>query len=160
MGDTVSAKKGQNHFKIQHTRNSRYASTAFFRIIHFLFYWEYIMSFKPIIELAKLQRENRVVTMMDGKKILLIWNKEQVHAIESQCPHLKLSLTKGTITEENSIVCPFHKSEFDLTNGQAKCWSPWPPLVGSLLAKVSKKKNLKIYPTQIENGQVLVKIDS
>jgi hypothetical protein len=33
MGDTVSAKKGQNHFKIQHTRNPRYASTAFFRII-------------------------------------------------------------------------------------------------------------------------------
>lgn len=117
------------------------------------------MAFKPAIELAKLQQENRFVTLIDGKKILLIWHKDQVHAIESQCPHLKLPLTKGKITEDDSIVCPFHKSEFNLNSGETKCWSPWPPVVGSLLGKITKNRNLKIYPTQIENGQVLVEVN-
>ncbi|HAT8178155.1 TPA: Rieske 2Fe-2S domain-containing protein [Legionella pneumophila] len=117
------------------------------------------MSFKPAIELAKLQQNNREVTIIDGQKILIIWHDNQVHAIQSQCPHLKLPLAKGKITESCSIICPFHKSEFDLKTGEAKCWSPWPPVVGNLLGKISSKKNLKIYPTRIENGQILVDVD-
>ena len=119
---------------------------------------EVIMAFKPAVELTKLQQDNRFVTLIDGKKILLIWHKDQVHAMDSQCPHLKLSLAKGKVTDDNSIVCPFHKSEFELASGETKCWSPWPPVVGNLLGKISKEKNLKIYPTQIENGQVMVDI--
>lgn len=117
------------------------------------------MAFKPAVELAKLQQENRFVTCIDGKKILLIWNNDQVHAMDSQCPHLKLPLTRGKITEDNSIICPFHKTEFDLSSGEHKCWSPWPPVLGSLLGKVSKEKNLRIYPTQIENGHVYIECE-
>jgi nitrite reductase/ring-hydroxylating ferredoxin subunit len=117
------------------------------------------MAFKPAVELSKLQQENRFVTLIDGKKILLIWHKEQVYAVESQCPHLKLPLTKGKITAEGSIICPFHKSEFDLSNGETKCWSPWPPVVGNLLGKIAKEKSLKVYPTQIENGHIFVEIN-
>ncbi|KTD49312.1 Rieske (2Fe-2S) protein [Legionella quateirensis] len=114
------------------------------------------MAFKPAMELTKLQQENRHVTTIDGQKILFIWHNDQVHAIQSQCPHLKLPLVKGTITEDCAIVCPFHKSEFDLNTGEAKCWSPWPPVVGTLLGKISKEKHLKVYPTQIDNGQIMV----
>jgi nitrite reductase/ring-hydroxylating ferredoxin subunit len=117
------------------------------------------MAFKPAVELSKLQQENRFVTLIDGKKILLIWHKEQVYAVESQCPHLKLPLTKGKITAEGSIICPFHKSEFNLSNGETKCWSPWPPVVGNLLGKIAKEKSLKVYPTQIENGHIFVEIN-
>ncbi|BCA97063.1 hypothetical protein TUM19329_34240 [Legionella antarctica] len=116
------------------------------------------MAFTPAVELTKLQQENRYVTLIDGKKILFIWHKEQVYAIESQCPHLKLPLAKGKITDNGSIICPFHKSEFNLTNGESLCWSTWPPVVGNLLGKISKEKNLKVYPTQIENGQILVEL--
>lgn len=116
------------------------------------------MSFKFAMELANLQHENRQVIVIDGTKILFIWHKDQVHAIQSQCPHLKLPLSKGTITEKDTIVCLFHHSEFDLCTGETKYWSPWPPIVGNLLGKVSKQKNLKIYPTQIENGQIFVNV--
>jgi nitrite reductase/ring-hydroxylating ferredoxin subunit len=123
-------------------------------LIYCIFFkWEkQIMSFKPAMELAKLQQ----VAVIDGEKILFIWHNDQVHAVQSQCPHLKLPLTKGKITGDSSIICPFHKSEFDLKTGEAKCWSPWPPVVGNVLGMISKEKNLKIYPTQIENGQILV----
>ena len=70
-----------------------------------------------------------------------------------------MPLVKGTITEDTTIVCPFHKSEFDLCTGETKCWSPWPPVVGNLLGMLSKKKTLKVYSTQIDNGQILVDIN-
>lgn len=116
------------------------------------------MAFKLAMELAQLQQENRHVAQIDGHKILFIWHNDQVHAVQSQCPHMKLPLAKGTITEDCAIICPFHKSEFDLNTGKTKCWSPWPPVVGSLLGKLSKEKDLKVYPTQIENGQIMVDI--
>lgn len=117
------------------------------------------MAFKPAMELTALQKEGRCVSTIDGHKILFIWNKDQVHAIQAQCPHLKLPLAKGKITENATIICPFHKSEFDLCSGETKCWSPWPPVVGGILGKISKQKNLKIYPTQIENGHIMVNIE-
>ena len=116
------------------------------------------MAFQPAGELAKLQTEKRFVTLIEGKKILLIWHKNQVHAIESQCPHLKLPLIKGKITEEDSIICPFHKSAFDLNNGKTTCWSPSPRVIGPLLGKITSQRDLKIYPAKIENGQIMVDI--
>ncbi|MCL5272903.1 MAG: Rieske (2Fe-2S) protein [Gammaproteobacteria bacterium] len=106
------------------------------------------MAFKPAMELAQLQQESRHVTVIDGHKILFIWYNDKVHAIQSQCPHLKLPLVKGKITEECAIVCPFHKSEFDLNTGEAF----------NLLGKLSKEKNLTVYPTQVQNGQIMVEI--
>ncbi|KTD76404.1 Rieske (2Fe-2S) protein [Legionella waltersii] len=116
------------------------------------------MTFISAISLAELQENNRIVKEIEGRKILFIWHDNQVFAIQSQCPHLKLPLAKGKITESCSIVCPFHKSEFDLNTGEAKCWSPWPPVVGNVLGMISKQKNLNVYPTQVENGQVFVQM--
>lgn len=114
------------------------------------------MAWKPAIDLADLQQKERETVVIDGKKILFIWHKEQVHAVQAQCPHFKLPLGKGKITEDCAIICPFHKSEFDLCTGDVKSWSPWPPAVGNLLAKVVKPKNLQVYPTRIEQGKVHV----
>ncbi|CAM2743324.1 Rieske (2Fe-2S) protein [Legionella worsleiensis] len=114
------------------------------------------MAFKPAMELKQLQQEKRHVMTIDDQKILFIWHKEQVHAIQSQCPHLKLPLVKGVITDDCAIVCPFHKSEFDLNTGETKCWSAWPPVVGPLLGKITTKKDLRVYPTHIEDGQIMI----
>jgi nitrite reductase/ring-hydroxylating ferredoxin subunit len=116
------------------------------------------MAWKPAIALAELQQEERKTAVIDGNKILFIWHKEQVHAVQAQCPHFKLPLKKGKITENCAIVCPFHKSEFDLTTGDVKCWSPWPPVVGDLMGKMVKPQNLKIYPTRIEDGEIQVNV--
>ena len=116
------------------------------------------MAWKAAINLVDLQQNNRQTALIDGHKILFIWHDEQVHAVQAQCPHLKLPLAKGTINEECALVCPFHKSAFDLKTGAVKCWSPWPPVVGALLGKVSKPKELRIYPTKVENEQIFVNV--
>ncbi|KTC79585.1 dioxygenase, ferredoxin subunit [Legionella cherrii] len=116
------------------------------------------MSWKPTITLSQLQQKGRHCETIDDHKILLIWHNDKVYAIASQCPHFKLPLTKGTITDENTIVCPFHKSAFNLTTGSPECWSPWPPAVGTVLGKLSKPKNLKIYPVRIDNDMIHVEV--
>ena len=118
------------------------------------------MAFKSAVALNTLQQESRHTAVIDGHKILFIWHQEKVHAVQSQCPHLKLPLAKGKVTEQCTIICPFHKSEFDLNTGETKCWSTWPPVVGNLLGMISKEKNLKVYTTKIEDGQVFVEIDN
>lgn len=117
------------------------------------------MAWIEAMDLEHLQQQKRLTEIIKGHKILFIWHNETVHAMASQCPHFKLPLTKGKITENDTIICPFHKSEFDLTTGHANCWSPWPPAIGSVLGKLSKPKDLKIYPTRIDNGKVEVDIN-
>jgi nitrite reductase/ring-hydroxylating ferredoxin subunit len=117
------------------------------------------MNWKPAIELALLQQKERETVVIEGKKILLIWHNEQIHAVQAQCPHFKFSLAKGVITEECAIICPLHKSKFDLETGEVQAWSPWPPVVGPLLGKAVAPKNLKIYPTRVEGDKIFVDLD-
>ena len=117
------------------------------------------MSFVSAIALSELQQKSRITTVVGNVKILFIWHNDKVHAVQPQCPHLKLPLGKGKINDDNEITCPFHHSRFDLCTGEVKCWSEWPPLVGDLLGKLSKPKKLMVYQTKIEGDKVLVEID-
>ena len=116
------------------------------------------MAWKAAIKMTELQQNNRQTATIDGNKILFILHEEQLHAVQAQCPHLKLPLAKGKINDQCELVCPFHKSAFDINTGDVKCWSPWPPAVGTLLGKLTKPKKLRIYPTRIDNDQIYVEI--
>lgn len=115
------------------------------------------MAWHDVASLEDIQKQRQVVSV-DNHKILLIWHQDQIYAVQSQCPHLKLPLTKGKINEDNQLVCPFHKSAFDLCTGEVKCWSPWPPLVGGLLGAISSEKNLVVYPVKIEENRIFVEV--
>jgi len=114
------------------------------------------MAFTAAMDLTDLQQAKRQTKTIDGKKILFIWHEDKVHAVDAQCPHLKMPLAKGEINERCELVCPFHHSAFDLNSGEVKCWSSWPPLLGTLLGKLSKPKNLHIYPTRMDGDQIFV----
>lgn len=114
------------------------------------------MNWTSGVDLTELQKNNRITTVVDGNKILFIWHDNKVHAVQAQCPHFKLPLGKGEINTQNELVCPFHRSAFDLCTGDVKCWAPWPAAISGLLGKISKPKKLKIYPTQIEGNRVMV----
>jgi nitrite reductase/ring-hydroxylating ferredoxin subunit len=116
------------------------------------------MAFVTVMQLSQLKDQGRVTKIVNEKKVLLIWHNNKVHAVQAQCPHLKLPLTKAKINENDEITCPFHKSKFDLCTGEVKCWSTWPPVIGSLLGKVSKQKNLQVYKTKIKDEMVMVNI--
>lgn len=116
------------------------------------------MVWKMATDLGQLQQKERETIVVDGHKILFIWHKEQVHAVQAQCPHFKLPLAKGKISDDDTLTCPFHKSEFDLATGEVKCWTPWPPAVGKVLGKIVKEHRLKIYPTRIVSDKIEVEL--
>lgn len=94
-----------------------------------------------------------------GKRSLLLLNESgNIYAVESICPHLKLPLKKAKVAADGSLVCPFHRSEFALATGNVKTWCPFPPVVGNVLGKISAEKNLGVFSTKVENGQILVDI--
>ena len=116
------------------------------------------MAWTQAVSLKALQDAGRLVETLDNHKILFIWHEDKAHAVQAQCPHMKLPLKKATITEQCELVCPFHKSTFDLDTGAVVSWSPWPPVVGPLLGKVSCSKPMHVYPIQVKDDQILVDI--
>ena len=72
---------------------------------------------------------------------------------------LKTSFKKAKITKQCELICPFHKSTFELDTGAVVNWSPWPPIVGPLLGKASCAKPLQVYSTRIDNDDIFVNAD-
>ena len=56
-----------------------------------------------------------------NEDIILI-RKDGIFAIKNVCPHMNLPLDLGQLTEKNTILCPFHNSEFSYKTGDVKMW--------------------------------------
>ncbi len=52
-----------------------------------------------------------------GTLVCLSRTKSGFFAVADDCPHLGASLSKGTLNEENEIVCPWHSYRYNLKNG-------------------------------------------
>jgi len=113
---------------------------------------------KALLQDELLEGERRVVKIGE-RSILLIHHKGQVYAMESACPHMRLPLKGGKLTENGAIVCPWHHSAFDLRSGDVKEWSPWPPGVGRMLGAISREKALPVFPTKVEEGSIWVGLE-
>jgi nitrite reductase/ring-hydroxylating ferredoxin subunit len=98
----------------------------------------------------------RQVVKLGSRSLLLLNEGGNIYAVDKVCPHMKIPLKRGKITNEGTIVCPLHRSEFELASGNVKSWCPFPPVVGSVLGKISPEKKLGVFPTKVENGQILI----
>ncbi len=116
------------------------------------------MAWEKAASVDELPTDSRKVVKMGDTKIVLINHQGQLYAIDNRCPHLKLSIRNGKITPEGNIVCPWHKSAFALSTGKPAQWTPFPPVLGKVMAMVSPAKDLPTYPTKVENGNILVEV--
>lgn len=117
------------------------------------------MAWTAALKTEELAPGTRQVVKLNERSLLLLNESGTIHAVDSICPHLKLPLKKGKVTADGALVCPWHRSEFDLATGNVNQWCPFPPVVGSVLGKISSTKNLTVYPTKTEAGQILVDLD-
>ena len=100
---------------------------------------------------------SKQLVKLGGNNVLILRHAGEIYAISNTCPHMTLPLRPGTI-EDGAIVCPWHRSAFDLRTGDVKAWSPWPPGIGPMVGKLSREKALPIYATKIEDGTVYVEL--
>ena len=117
------------------------------------------MNWIKVLPEVELPEGTRQVIKVQDHSILLIHENSKVYAMLSACPHMRLPLKGGTITNEEVIVCPFHHSAFDLHTGDVKEWSPWPPVVGKMLGLVSREKALRIFPVRIAEESIWIGLD-
>ena len=117
------------------------------------------MSWTKVLDRDELSVDTRQVVKVGKQKILLINHSGKLYAVDNACPHLKLSIKKGKITEDGAIVCPFHRSAFDLETGEVKNWTPWPPVMGKALGMMSKPKTLPTFPIEIREGSIWINVE-
>ena len=115
------------------------------------------MAWTKVLEANALSPGGREVVSVGNRKILVLNHENQLYAVENKCPHLNVPLKSGKIQDGN-IVCSFHRSAFDLNTGEVQTWCPFPPVVGNLLGKVSKEKNLPVFPVRVEDGGILIDV--
>ncbi|MBN1261454.1 MAG: Rieske (2Fe-2S) protein [Anaerolineae bacterium] len=113
------------------------------------------MKWHDVLASDQLPTGSRVVVSVEGHDVLLLNHEGQIYATALKCPHMGASLKKGKVVAD-SIVCPLHRSAFDLETGDARSWAPWPPLVGKVLGAVSPEKALTVFPVRVEDGRVWV----
>ncbi len=117
------------------------------------------MSWIKVLPVESLPKDGRQVVKLGDRNVLLLYHEDKLIAIDNKCPHLKLSLKKGKITEDGAIVCPWHKTAFDLCTGDVKEWTPWPPVVGKALGMISPAKALSVFPVRVEEGNIWVDVE-
>ena len=98
---------------------------------------------KALPQDALAQDGARQVVKLSNRKVLLLNYQGQFYAVDNRCPHLKGSMKRGKLTEDGGIVCPFHRSVFDLKTGEVKDWCPWPPGIGKALGAIKTGTTLR-----------------
>ncbi|ACK65371.1 Rieske (2Fe-2S) domain protein [Rippkaea orientalis PCC 8801] len=114
------------------------------------------MSWTKVLAADQLPTGKREVVKVGERNILLLNHEGQIYAVARRCPHMNIKMTRGKITEDGTIVCPMHRSSFDLKTGCVKEWTPFPPVVGKMIGKLSPEKPLPVFPIKVEEGSIWV----
>jgi nitrite reductase/ring-hydroxylating ferredoxin subunit len=87
---------------------------------------------------------------IEGKDILLAGYEGSYYAIDNKCTHMGGDLSKGRL-EGKIIICPRHKSRFDITTG--RCIAG--PKIGFLKLKT---KDEAAYKVRLEGSNIEVEV--
>lgn len=69
-----------------------------------------------VCSLQELERERFKVVSVEGRTVLVLLDKGQVHALDNRCPHMGFPLSRGTV-KDGIITCHWHHAKFDLAGG-------------------------------------------
>ena len=87
---------------------------------------------------------------IEGKDILLAGYEGSYYAIDNKCTHMGGDLSKGRL-EGKIVICPRHKSRFDITTG--RCIAG--PKIGFLKLKTKDEASYKV---RLEGSNIEVEV--
>jgi len=95
-----------------------------------------------------------------GEKGLLIARAgDEFLAADDRCPHMGAQLSRGRL-DGSVVVCPRHGSRFDLSDGRVVRWTELSGIALRAASVLKPPRTLRTYPTRVENGRVLVDLES
>jgi nitrite reductase/ring-hydroxylating ferredoxin subunit len=118
------------------------------------------MEWVKVLADGQLGEGTRQVVKVGKRSILLLRQNGKLHAVDNICPHLKAPLKRGKLTDDGAIVCPFHRSVFDLDSGAVRAWCTFPPVVNKALGAISKEKPLPVFQTRVDEGSIWVGVEA
>jgi nitrite reductase/ring-hydroxylating ferredoxin subunit len=74
-------------------------------------------TFTPVLASDRLADNTMVRARAGNAEVLLVRQRGRVCALVHSCAHLGGPLSEGTL-KEGSVVCPWHGSEFALSDGR------------------------------------------
>ena len=107
-----------------------------------------------------------VVASVDGN---------QLYCIENSCSHLGTPLEtgvmefrrpNGVVTDDpkqgsQCIVCPLHRTAFELETGRVRGeWCPYPPMLGKLVGNIKNKTPIAVFDIRRRGKNIEVRINS
>ena len=97
-----------------------------------------------VTTLQELEECPSRVVQIGNKQLLLIRSGQNIHVVSAFCPHRGAPLAEGTVIE-NLIICPWHRSMFDLCSGKS--------------VNGASQQALEIYSVAIDEGDVYVELE-
>jgi len=98
-----------------------------------------------------LDKDKKVIQLFD-KDLLIFRFGGELKVVQNNCPHMNLPLDAGQITDNGTILCPFHDSEFCIHTGEVKRWvENLPPMIPEKQAELMK--GIKPVPIQLFQAQ-------
>src|SRR5512145_1551097 len=100
------------------------------------------MTWSSAMPLEKLRRDGAAIAKVGGKQIAFFHVEGQIYACNNRCPHEGYPLREGTVNGDCVLTCNWHGWKFDLRTGD----------------NLFQGDRLRLYPTRLENGTVMVDI--
>lgn len=117
------------------------------------------MVWTTVCEKSSLEPNSLKAAFGAGQDILIATEGSKVFAAANVCPHIGTPLDQGTV-ENGAIVCPLHRSAFDLKSGKlVGPWCPAPPLIGPLTGKLKSPRELQTFSARTQGNKVQVLLD-
>jgi nitrite reductase/ring-hydroxylating ferredoxin subunit len=91
----------------------------------------------------------------DGHELLVARAGGEFYISDAHCPHLHGPLVKGELVG-TVLTCPWHGSQFDLTDGRCVRWTEWTGAVKSMAELVRHARPLRVYEAKVEDGTLFV----
>lgn len=74
--------------------------------------------FTPTMRYDDLPENQLFRVEVDNKPVLLVRRSGRVFAIAETCSHLGGPLAEGELEDDNTVICPWHRSRFSLEDGR------------------------------------------
>ncbi len=119
------------------------------------------MTWTNAIKSSRLKEGKKKMVTVNKKLIMVARKDGQLHATEALCRHMRWPLAYGGKINDGCIRCPLHQTTHRLDDGALQEWAPFPlfPPYGRLVGKLSKQKDLTVYPVREQDGFVQVETD-
>jgi nitrite reductase/ring-hydroxylating ferredoxin subunit len=95
--------------------------------------------------------------MADGRSLLIARIGETYYAADNKCPHFGAKLSEGAL-EGTVVICPKHKSRFNLSDGHVVQWTDLPRPVAVLGTVFKRPRALKMYKVKVEGDSILAEL--